>query len=186
MRSPFRLFAAAALTALVSLAAAAQEGGYPVNPNPATQYVYENGEVVQRLGDKTTRLTKNLRLPDGTKINYKSGMVEMAGGKIITLRAGDYVKADGGVVYATPGSAAYSRSDQTVPAAAKFDTFVQVGAASASASEELQLLRKKVELLNRKIGVLSQGQTPPPAVAALDAQLRETDERLAKIATPAK
>ena len=106
MRPPFRLFAAAVLTATIPLAAAAQEGGYPVKPNPATRYVYQNGEVVQRLGEKTIRITRNLRLPDGTKINYKSGMVEMAGGKIITLRAGDYVKADGGVVYATPATAA--------------------------------------------------------------------------------
>ena len=186
MRPPFRLFAAAVLTATIPLAAAAQEGGYPVKPNPATRYVYQNGEVVQRLGEKTTRITRNLRLPDGTKINYKSGMVEMAGGKIITLRAGDYVKADGGVVYATPGSAAYARNDQTVPATAKFDTFVQVGAASASASEELQLLRKKVELLNRKIELLGQDQTPPSAVAVLDVQLREIDEKLTKIASPAK
>ena len=82
MRPPFRLFAAAVLTAIIPLTAAAQEGGYPVKPNPTTQYVYQNGEVVQRLGEKTTRLTRNLRLPDGTKINYKSGMVEMAGGKM--------------------------------------------------------------------------------------------------------
>ena len=182
MRPPFRLFVAAVLLAQLPLLAAAQDGGYPVRPNPTTHYVYQNGEVVELLNGKVTRLTRNLRLPDGTKINHKSGMVEMPGGKIITLRAGDYVKADGGVVYATPGSAAYSRKDQTVSAAAKFDTYVQVGAASSSASEELRLLRKKVGLLTRKVALLGQGHTPPPAAAALDAELRETDEALAKLA----
>ena len=183
MRFFFPLLLAAALTAAAPLAAAAQEGGQPISPNRNAQFVYQNGEVVQRLGDKTTRLGRNIKLPDGTKINYKSGMVEMAGGKIITLRPNDYVKADGGVVYATPGSAAYARNDNTVAASAKFEPYVQVGAASGSASEELRLLRKKVGLLTRKVALLGNGQTPPPAAAALDAELRETDESLAKLPT---
>lgn len=181
MRLLFRTLTAAVLTAAAPLAAAAQDGGQPVRPNPNTQFVYLNGEVMQRLGDKTTRLAQNIKLPNGTKINHKSGMVEMVGGKIITLRQNDYVKADGGVVYATPGSAAYSRGDNTVAADAKFEPYVQVGAASGNASEQLRLLQKKVDLLTRKVELLGKGQTPLPAVAALDAELRETDEALAKI-----
>jgi hypothetical protein len=181
MRFFFRLLTAAVFTAAAPLAAAAQDGGQPIRPNPNAQFVYQNGEVLQRLGDKSTRLGRNVKLPDGTKINYKSGMVEMPGGKIITLRQNDYVKADGGVVYATPGSAAYARGDNTVPANTKFDTYVQVGAASGSASEELRLLHKKVDLLTRKAELLGKGQTPPPALAPIDAELRETDEALAKL-----
>ena len=181
MRPPFRLFVAAVLLAQLPLLAAAQDGGYPVRPNPTTHYVYQNGEVVELLNGKVTRLTRNLRLPDGTKINHKSGMVEMPGGKIITLRAGDYVKADGGVVYATPGNAAYARGDKTVSADAKFVPYVQTGAASGNASEQLRLLQKKVDLLTRKVELLGKGQTPLPAVAPIDAELRETDEALAKL-----
>ena len=181
MRFLFRLLTAAVLTAAAPLAATAQDGGYPIRPNPNAQFVYQNGEVVQRLGDKSTRLGRNIKLPDGTKINHKSGMVEMVGGKIITLRQNDYVKADGGVVYATPGNAAYARGDKTVSADAKFVPYVQTGAASGNASEQLRLLQKKVDLLTRKVELLGKGQTPLPAVAPIDAELRETDEALAKL-----
>lgn len=181
MRSPIRLLAAVFCLATAPFAAAAQDGGYPIQPAPNAQFVYQNGEVVQKLNGKTTRLTRNVKLPNGTKINHKSGMVELVGGKIITLRVGDYVKADGGVVYATPGSAAAARNDQTVPANATFDTYVQTGAASTSASEELRLLRRKVDLLTRKLALLDLGQTPPPAAAVLDTELRETDAALEKL-----
>ncbi len=103
------LFATALLGATLSLAAQpgyAQSGGTPIRPNRNAQFVFRNGEVVQRLGTQITPLAQNVRLPNGTKINVKSGIVEFPGGKITSLHEGDYINAEGGIVFGTPASAA--------------------------------------------------------------------------------
>ena len=163
--------------------ATAQEGGFPVATTANSQFLMLNGTVVHRQGSKTTELTQNVRLKGGTKINYKSGIVELPGGKITTLREGDYVNAEGGIVFGTPASAAAARGDTTVAANAKFDPYVHVGTAPARVlgdipTEREQLLMRKVELLNRKVALYSQTITNPPNTDAVDKQLQEIDTQL--------
>ena len=88
---------------------AAQQGGHTVQTTAQTQFMYLNGTVVRRDGSQTTPLTQNVRFPNGTKINYKSGIVEFPTGKLTTMKEGDFVRPDGGLVFATPGSAALAR-----------------------------------------------------------------------------
>ena len=154
-----------------------------VRPNRNTQFLYLNGVVVQRLGTQTTPLTQNVRLPNGTKINVRSGIVELPTGKITTLRDGDYVNAEGGIVFGSPASAAAARGDTTVAANAKFDTYVHVGKAPAhvlgdAPTEREQLLMRKIELLSRKVTLLTQTNSNPPSTEAVDKQLSEIDEQL--------
>ena len=163
--------------------AAAQDGGFPVQTTPRTQFVMQNGEVVRRDGSQTTALTQNVKLASGVKINYKNGIIEMPADKInpqgkkITLREGDYVKADGGVVFATPASAAAARGE-TAPTGAKFDTYVQRGPGFSDPNMQISLLNKKVELLTRKVKLLSQSQPGTPETKAIDDELAKLDTQL--------
>jgi len=154
-----------------------------VRPNRNTQFLYLNGVVVQRLGTQTTPLTQNVRLPNGTKINVRSGIVELPTGKITTLRDGDYVNTEGGIVFGSPASAAAARGDTSVAANAKFDTYVHVGSAPArilgdAPTEREQLLMRKIELLSRKVTLLTQTNPNPPSTEAVDKQLSEIDTQL--------
>jgi hypothetical protein len=160
--------------------ATAQDGGFPVKTNRNTEFVMLNGEVVRRDGAVTTPLTQNVKLAGGTKINYKNGIVEAPGGKKTTLREGDYVKPDGGIVFVTPQSAAISRGE-TAPADAKYTPYVEHGVASPNASQEIYLLRRKVELLSQKVDVLSKNQSGSPDTGLLDRQLGELDTQLQQL-----
>ena len=175
----------AGLAATPRLSAAQPSGGQPVRPGRTTQFLFTRGAVVQRVGTKITPLTQNVRLPNGTKINVRSGIVELPTGKITTLREGDYVNAEGGIVFGTPASAAAARGDTTVAANAKFDPYVHVGTAPArvlgdAPTEREQLLMRKIELLNRKMALYSQTVTNPPDTDAVDKQLQELDAQLKK------
>ena len=184
----FFLFAfAASCLATAPRLAAAQAGGFPVQTTSRTQFVMANGEVVRREGTQTTPLTQNVKLPGGVKINYKNGIVEMPAdkvspqGKKITLHEGDYVKPDGGVVFATPASAAAARGEgtpPTTPPGTKYEPYVQHGPGFADPAMQVSLLNKKIELLNQKIQVLSQGQPTTPSTKAIDDQLTQLDAQL--------
>lgn len=182
----FILLLAGALSA-APRAASAQAGGFPVATTARTQFVMLNGEVVRREGSQTTALSQNVKLPSGVKINFKNGIVEMPAdkvnpkGKKITLHEGDYVRPDGGVVFATPASAAEARGvapSATTPPDAKYDTYVQHGSGFAAPDVQLGLLRKKVELLTNKVQVLSQGRTDMPNTKSIDDQLADIDQQL--------
>lgn len=185
MRQP-HFFAAALLGAALSftaLSSHAQSGGTPIRPNRNAQFVFRNGEVVQRLATQITPLTQNVRLPNGTKINVKSGIVEFPGGKITSLHEGDYINAEGGIVFSTPASAAAARGDNSVAANAKYDKYVQVGTASTTIignapSEREQLLTQKVELLTRKVALLQQTHPNPPDTGVVDKQLQDLDTQI--------
>jgi hypothetical protein len=179
-------FATAVLGTALSLAALpgqAQSGGTPIRPNRNAQFVFRNGEVVQRLGTQITPLTQNVRLPNGTKINVKSGIVEFPGGKITSLHENDYINAEGGIVFSTPASAAAARGDNSVAADAKYNKYVQVGTAPTTITgdapnEREQLLMHEVELLNRKISLLQQTHPNPPNTEVVDKQLQELEAKL--------
>jgi hypothetical protein len=165
------------------LSVAQPSGGYPVSPARNAQFLYTNGKVVQRVGKQTTSLTQNVRLPNGTKINVRSGIVELPTGKITTLRDGDYVNAEGGIVFGSPVSAAAARGDSTVAPNAKFDPYVHVGTAPARSlsdapTDREQLLMRKIELLNRKVELLSQSVATPPDMSAVDKQIQELDTQI--------
>ena len=183
------LFSAFAVAGLATAPrfATAQAGGYPVQTTARTQFVFEDGEVMRRNGSQTTALTQNVKLANGTKINYKNGIVEMPADKIspqgkkITLHEGDYVKPDGGVVFATPASAAAARGEGTppgTPPGTKYEPYVQHGPGFADPAMQVSLLNKKIELLNQKIKVLSQGQPTMPGTKAIDDQLIKIDAQL--------
>lgn len=182
-------FAATLLGAALSLTAftsQAQSGGTPIRPNRNAQFVFRNGEVVQRLGNQITPLAQNIRLPNGTKINVKSGIVEFPGGKITSLHENDYINAEGGIVFSTPASAAAARGDNSVPADAKYDKYVQVGTAPTTVTadapnEREQLLMQKIELLNRKVTLLQQTHPNAPSTDAVDKQLQDLDARIKAI-----
>ena len=166
---------------------AAQAGGFPVQTTASTRFVFADGEVVRRDGARTTALAQNVKLANGTKINYKSGIVEMPAdrlnpqGKKLTLREGDYVRADGGVVFATPASAAAARGAATAaatPAGTKYETYVQRGPGYAAPEQQVQLLNKKIELLTQKVQLLSQGRPDLPSTQAIDDQLAEVNAQL--------
>lgn len=150
------------------------------------QFVMQNGAVVRRRAGQTTGLTQNVRLPNGTKVNVKSGIVELPTGKMVTLREGDYVKADGGVMFATPQSAASSRGE-TVSPDAKFNEVVDRGPGYAAAdvdarfsglNRRVELMAQKIQLLNQKISLLSQGNPKAPDTSQLDGQIKALDEQL--------
>lgn len=177
------LLLGASLAFVPRLGAAQSTGGQPVRPNRNAQFLFTRGAVVQRLGNQTTVLTQNVRLPNGTKINVRSGIVELPTGKITTLREGDYVNAEGGIVFGSPASAAAARGDTTVAANAKYDSYVHVGTAPArvlgdTPTEREQLLMRKIELLNRKVTLLNQTNPNPPNTEAVDKQLQELNTQL--------
>ena len=177
-------FLAAALATAAPRFAAAQGGGFPVQTTASTQFVMQNGEVIKRDGSRITSLSQNVKLAGGVKINYKNGIVEMpadklhASGKKITLREGDYVRADGGVVFATPVSAAATQQAAPTPPNATYDKYVQQGPGYAGPAQRVPMLNKKIELLNQKISLLSQGRTDLPDTKTLDAQLIQLDAQL--------
>ncbi|MBF9140683.1 DUF6799 domain-containing protein [Hymenobacter properus] len=168
--------------------AAAQDGGFPVQTTANTQFLMQNGEVVRRDGGQITSLTQNVKLSNGVKINYKSGIVEMPADKInpkgkkITLHEGDYVRPDGGVVFATPSSAAAARGDAAAgtPGAngARYDTYVQHGPGFSDPAIQMGLLQKKVELLTQKVQLLSRGRTDLPDTKSIDDQLAQINSQL--------
>lgn len=175
-----------AALSLTSLTSRAQAGGTPIRPNRNAQFVFRNGEVVQRLGTQITPLTQNVRLPNGTKINVKSGIVEFPGGKITSLHENDYINAEGGIVFDTPASAAAARGDASVDAKAKYDKYVQVGTAPTTSTANLpnereQLLMQKIELLNRKVTLLQQTHPNAPNTDAVDKQLQTLDTQLTSL-----
>ena len=187
MKRLFLLTLTAAALATAPRPAAAQAGGYPVPTTARTQFVFLNGEVVRREGSQTTALTQNVKLANGVKINFKNGIVEMPAdknypkGKKITLREGDYVRADGGVVFATPASAAAASGTATAPATpagTKYETYVQRGPGYAAPEQQMQLLNKKIELLTQKVQLLSQGRPDLPSTKAIDDQLAEVNAQL--------
>ncbi|TPG72108.1 hypothetical protein EAH73_02370 [Hymenobacter nivis] len=167
--------------------AAAQQGGYPVATTAQTQFVYQNGAVLRREGATTTPLTQNVRLANGTKINYKSGIVEFPGGKLTTLAEGDFVRPDGGLVFATPASAAAAAGSGPAPAGAPaFSTYTlptrvvpsNATAETAALQLRVQLLERKVALLDRKVALLAQGQAASPDTRQIDLDLTALDAQL--------
>lgn len=154
-----------------------------VTPGRNTAYVLVNSAVMERRNNQLTPLSQNVRLPNGTKINVKSGIVELPGGKLTSLHEGDYVNAEGGIVFATPASAAQARGDSTVAADAKFNRYIQVGTALTKVpfdnpTERETLLAQKIELLNRKVKLLTDNAANPPNTQALDRQLSDLDAKL--------
>lgn len=180
----FSVLVATCLAAAPRLAAA-QDGGFPVQTTARTQFVFKDGEVMRREGSQLTPLTQNVKLASGVKINYKNGIVEMPidkinpQGKKLTLREGDYVRADGGVVFATPGSAAAARGDAPHGPSGKFDTYTQRGLGYTDPAGQVALLNKKIELLTQKVQLLSQGRTDLPDTKAIDDQLAQLNAQLA-------
>ena len=164
--------------------AAAQDGGHPVQTTARTQFVLINGDVLRREGSKLTPLTQNVKLANGVKINYKNGIVEMPAdkvypqGKKITMHEGDYVRADGGIVFATPASATAARGIAATAPSAKFDTYTQRGPDYTAPATQIALLTKKIDLLTQKIQLLGQGRTDLPDTKAIDDQLTQLDARL--------
>ena len=184
------LLTVAALAATPRLAAA-QEGGFPVATTANSQFVMIDGTIVHRQGTQVTALTQNVKLAGGTKINYKNGIVELPGGKITTLHEGDYVKPDGGIVFATPASAAAARGEKNVTTDAQYDKYVQVGGAPGNAGEmearingldqRVQLMASKIKLLNEKITIISKSKQKLPNTAQLDQQIKALDAQLAQV-----
>ncbi|MFD2785445.1 DUF6799 domain-containing protein [Hymenobacter rubripertinctus] len=180
---------------LLSLGAApallAQSSGNvagPVETSPSDRFVLRNGEVMLLKGKNLTPLTKNILLSNGTKINSKSGIVELPGGKMTTLKEGDYVRPNGDIVFATPASAAQARGDNTVPAAAQFNSYVDPRPAPATPAameirltemnSKISLMAEKIQLLNQKISLLGTSGQPKVDTSALDRQLQAIDAKL--------
>ena len=101
----------------------------------------------------------------------------------------DYVKVDGGIVFATPASAAAARSEKTtLPADAQYDKYVQTGGAPGNLGEmearvnaldqRVLLMARKIQLLNEKITVLSKSKQKLPSTARLDQQIKALDAQL--------
>ena len=184
MRHLFIYAFTASCLAVAPRQAAAQSGGFPIQTTARTQFVFQNGEVLRRDGNQTSALTQNVKLPSGIKINYKNGIVEMPAdkvnpqGKKLTLREGDYVRTDGGIVFATPASAAAARGIAATAPSAKFDTYTQRGPDYTAPATQIALLTKKIDLLTQKIQLLGQGRTDLPDTKAIDDQLTQLDARL--------
>lgn len=150
------------------------------------QFLLRNGEVVLHQDTNYQPLRKNIRLANGTKINYKSGIVELPGGKITTLHEGDYVNSEGSIVFATPASAAAARHDTIGANAARFEQYVERGQVVPlpdlqnrlnQQSRQVRLLEQKVQLLQQKIDLLTRQPTPADT-RQLDQQLRTLDQQL--------
>ncbi|RYU82133.1 DUF6799 domain-containing protein [Hymenobacter persicinus] len=183
-----------ALAAPLGAAAQSKTAPKPAGATEASstdQFVMRDGEVVMRQGSTIKPLNKNVVLSDGTKINYKSGIVELPGGKKTTLKEGDYVTIKGEIVFATPGSAAAARGDNSVPAGAQYTTYVDRNMAPASAADmdarlsslnsRLTLMARKIQLLNDKISLLSSATQRPADTSQLDQQIKALDEQLQQV-----
>jgi hypothetical protein len=155
------------------------------------QYVMQNAEVMLRQGTRLTSLTKNVVLPNGTKVNYKSGIVEFPTGKKTTLREGDYVTTAGDVVFATPASAAAARGDSSVPAEAQYTPYVQKGTAPTAPTttsvtaigtpnDLTSLLTRKVQLLTEKINLMTPNPANQAAINSLNQQLQALDAQIGR------
>ncbi len=180
------IFSFLVVAGLAALAhpAVAQEGGKPVTPSKNTRYILRNSVVMERKGSAMVPLDGNIKLPNGTKVNYKSGIVELPTGKITTLHEGDYVKADGSIVFATPASAAAAMGNEAqtqLPPDTKFSNYIITGnAPSASGSaRQVLLLQEKINLLNQKIDLMAKAQTTPVPTTQIDQQLLELESELA-------
>ncbi|TYZ06416.1 hypothetical protein FY528_18045 [Hymenobacter lutimineralis] len=185
-------FVVLALTA--SLSATAQTKTTPkpagaVTTGASDRFLMQNGSVVLVQNGRPTPLTQNVRLGNGTKVNYKSGIVELPGGKITTLQEGDYVTSKGEIVFATPASAAAARGQKAEPGA-KFDPYVERGAALSPAdvdarlttlSTRLDLMAQKIQLLNQKISLLSVNAQRPTDTAQLDQQIQQLEQQLQQL-----
>lgn len=184
------LFSFLTLSLLTATAATAQTTtgttvAGPVATAPSDRFVLQNGEVVLVQGKRPTPLNKNVLLSNGTKINYKSGIVELPGGKITTLKEGDYVRPNGDIVFATPASAAQARGDNSVPASTTFTQYVDPRSGSAALetrlsemNSQISLMAEKIQLLNQKISLLSTSSQRPTDTAALDRQIQAIDAKL--------
>lgn len=154
--------------------------------NSTDRFVLRDGAVVLVQGSRSSPLTKNVVLSNGTKINYKSGIVEFTTGKKTTLREGDYVQMNGDIVYATPASAAAARGDNSVPATAQYNKYVERGTTATSTtisatpvSEELTgLLTRKIQLLNQKISLMAPNPANQAALDKLNQQLETLDAQI--------
>lgn len=155
------------------------------------QYVMQNAEVMLRQGTRLTPLAKNVVLANGTKVNYKSGIVEFTTGKKTTLGEGDYVTAAGDIVFATPASAAAARGDNSVPANAQYTTYVQKGAASTAPittsvtaigtpNDLTSLLTRKVQLLTEKINLMTPNPANQAAIKSLNQQIQALDAQIGR------
>lgn len=190
-------FSVSLLTLLLAVAAPLSASAQTkTEPGPSTrvaatasdQYLMQNGEVVLRQNGRTVSLSKNVVLSNGTKVNYKSGIVEFPTGKKTTLREGDYVTIGGDVVFATPGSAAAARGDNSVPADAKFNKYVDRGTAPTStttiidsqANDLTTLLSRKIQLLNEKIGLMTPNPANQAAVESLNQQIKDLDAQIGR------
>lgn len=159
-----------------------------VEANSSDRFLMQNGAVVLVKGNRPTPLTKNVVLANGTKINYKSGIVEFVTGKKTTLQEGDYVKMNGDLVFATPASAAAARGDNSVPATAQYKPYVQqTGAAtsttvSATPMEQqlTTLLTRKIELLNQKISLMTPNPANQAALDKLNQQIQTLDAQIGR------
>ncbi|MCB2377743.1 hypothetical protein LGH70_09135 [Hymenobacter sp. BT635] len=186
---------AAALFLALAAPASALAQATPTRPagavvaNSTDQFLMRDGEVVLRQGSTTKPLTQNVALADGTKINYKSGIVELPGGKKTTLREGDYVTMKGEIVFATPGSAASARGT-TAPAGAQYEPLVDRNSVPTTADMEtrlsslnsrITLMAQKIQLLNDKISLLSSGTQRPADTSQLDQQIKALDEQLRQV-----
>ncbi|WBO85131.1 DUF6799 domain-containing protein [Hymenobacter yonginensis] len=193
-----KTFAFLAVTALLAVAAphagTAQTKTAPKTAAAAAstdQYVMQNAEVLLRQGTRLTPLTKNVVLPNGTKVNYKSGIVEFPTGKKTTLGEGDYVTTAGEVVFATPASAAAARGDNSVPASAQYTPYVQKGTTPAAPAtttvtaigtpnDLTSLLTRKVQLLTEKINLMTPNPANQAAINSLNQQLQQLDAQIGR------
>ncbi|TGE08113.1 DUF6799 domain-containing protein [Hymenobacter fodinae] len=156
--------------------------------NSNDRFLMQGGQVVLVQGKRPTPLTKNVVLSNGTKINYKSGIVELPGGKITTLKEGDYVRMDGGIVFATPSSAAEARNEPAGSAGTQFQQYVDNRPAPNSAAgvearlmelnQKISLMGEKIQLLNQKISLMSSAGQRPADTSQLDKQIKALDEKL--------
>ncbi|WP_022823229.1 DUF6799 domain-containing protein [Hymenobacter norwichensis] len=159
-----------------------------VEANSSDRFLMQDGAVVLVQGRRPTPLTKNVVLANGTKINYKSGIVEFVTGKKTTLQEGDYVKMNGDLVFATPASAAAARGNNSVPATAQYDPYVQqTGTAtsttvSATPMEQqlTTLLTRKIELLNQKISLMTPNPANQAALDKLNQQIKSLDAQIGR------
>ncbi|RFP66038.1 hypothetical protein D0N36_06100 [Hymenobacter lapidiphilus] len=181
------LLTLAAAPALYAQSRPATEVAGPVETSPSDRFMLQNGEVVLMKGQRATTLSKNVLLRNGTKINYKSGIVELPGGKITTLKAGDYVRPNGDIVFGSPASAAQARGDNSVPTTAEFSTYTDPRPAPGNAAametrlnemnDKIGLMAQKIGLLNQKISLLSSGGKTADT-SALDSQIQAIDAKL--------
>jgi len=154
--------------------------------NSKDRFVMQDGTLMLVQGNRSSPLSKNVVLSNGTKINYKNGIVEFTTGKKTTLREGDYVKMNGDIVYATPASAAAARGDNSVPATAQYNQYIERGTTATSTavsgtpvSEELTgLLTRKIQLLNQKISLMMPNPANQAALDKLNQQLKALDAQI--------